>query len=67
MNLSWESQNEHLVDNSKNCEFFNYNSGYSGNEVPFDEVYKFDSNYVRKIGIAGPYEGSMPFIPRNVQ
>jgi hypothetical protein len=67
MNLSWESQNEHIVDNNKNCQFFNYNSGYTGKQVPFNEAYKFDSNYVRNIGIAGPYEGSMPFIPSNVQ
>jgi hypothetical protein len=67
MNLSWEYENQRTVDNSENCQFFNYNSGYSGKEVPFDEAYKFDSNYVRNIGIAGPYEGSMPFIPRNVQ
>ena len=30
-------------------------------ESIFEEAYKFDSNYVRNIGIAGPYEGSMPF------
>jgi hypothetical protein len=61
MNLSWESQNEHVVNNSENCRFFNYNSGYSGKQVPFNEAYKFDSNYVRNIGISGPHEGSMPF------
>ena len=65
---SWESENQKPVDNSQNCAFFNYNSrSYSNYEVPFNKVYSFDSNYVRDINIAGPYEGSMPFNPDIVQ
>jgi hypothetical protein len=60
---SWEAQNAKAVDNNRNCQFFNYNNTYSTdrNSAPFDKVYSFDSNYVRKIGISGPTSGSMPF------
>ena len=65
--VSWESQNINSVDNNNNCEFFNYNNGYSGNRnTDFNKVYSFDSNYCRDIGISGKYEGSMPFNPQNV-
>lgn len=63
MNESWEAQNQRPVNNSINCEFFNYNSHL---EVPFDKVYTFDSDYCRSINIAGPYEGSMPFNPNKI-
>ena len=62
-NESWESENEKVVNNNINCEFFNYNSHL---EVPFDKVYSFDSDYCRSINIAGPYEGSMPFNPGKI-
>lgn len=57
-NESWESENEKVVNNNINCQFFNYNSNL---QVPFDKVYTFDSDYCRAINIAGPYTGSMPF------
>jgi hypothetical protein len=65
---SWESQNNFKVNNDGNCNFFDYNSGYKTNRAmqPFDDVYKFDSNYCRGIGISGPYEGSMPFNPSKI-
>ena len=55
---SWESQKTIL--NNKNCEFFNYNSGYANGRIDQD-VYKFDSNYCRNIGISAPHTGTMPF------
>jgi hypothetical protein len=60
---SWESQNLINITNNKNCEFFNYNSGYSTdrNLQPFTNVYNYDSNYCRQIGISQPSSGSMPF------
>ena len=63
---SWESQNIRSVNNNKNCELFNYNSGYTIDRTlqPFDDVYSFDSNYCRNIGINPEYTGSMPFNPR---
>ena len=64
---SWESINYTPVDNSQNCEFFNYNNGYTTStdsfkiqNDSFNKVYSFDSNYVRGIGISPPDEGSMP-------
>ena len=62
---SWESQNIKSVDNNQNCQFFNYNSGYTTDRTlqPFDNVYSFDSNYCRSIGISPEYTGSMPFNP----
>jgi len=66
---SWESINYKPVDNNQNCEFFNYNNGYSTStdsfknqfNKSFDKVYNFDSEYCRNIGILGPKSGSMPF------
>jgi hypothetical protein len=68
---SWESINYTPVDNSQNCEFFNYNRGYTTSSDSFknqfnnsfDKVYSFDSNYLRGIGITPPNEGSMPYAP----
>jgi len=65
--IAWGSQNTVPVDNNVNCEFFNYNSGYSKPRVSdFDKVYSFDSNYCRSIGISDRYTGSMPFNPQNI-
>lgn len=66
---SWESINYTPVNNDFNCEFFNYNYGYTPSadsfkhkfNKSFDKVYSFDSNYLRNIGTIGPQEGSMPF------
>ena len=66
---SWESINYKPVDNTQNCEFFNYNRGYTTSSDSFknqfnnsfDKVYSFDSNYLRDIGITSPGEGSMPY------
>jgi hypothetical protein len=60
---SWESKNLINISNDTNCRFFDYNSGYimDRTKQPFENVYSFDSNYCRSIGISGPYEGSMPF------
>ena len=65
---SWEYQNDILINNNQNCQFFNYNNGYNidKNNQPFDRVYNFDSEYCRNIGINGPYEGSMPFNPNKI-
>jgi hypothetical protein len=67
-NESWGSQNKQPVDNSINCDFFNYNSGY---KIPahtdVDKVYQFDSDYCRNIAIASPNNGSMPYNPENVK
>ena len=62
---SWEGQNIKSVNNNQNCQFFNYNSGYTTDRTlqPFDNVYSFDSNYCRNIGISPEYTGSMPFNP----
>lgn len=68
-NSSWEAINYRPVDNSQNCEFFNYNRGYTTSSDSFknqfnnsfDKVYSFDSNYLRNIGITSPNEGSMPY------
>jgi len=67
--VSWESENYQPVDNSQNCEFFNYNSGYSNPQQHnnFNQVYSFDSNYLRSINVNPSYRGSMPFNPQNVQ
>jgi hypothetical protein len=69
---SWESINYRPVDNNQNCSFFNYNNGYTTSSDSFknqfnrnfNQVYSFDSNYARSIGILGPDSGSMPFAPR---
>ena len=66
---SWEAINYTPVDNTQNCEFFNYNRGYTTSSDSFknqynnqfDKVYSFDSNYTRGIGISPPDEGSMPY------
>jgi hypothetical protein len=60
---SWEARNTHAINNNQRCEFFNYNNTYSKNfnGRPVDEVYSFDSNYCRSIGISSPTSGSMPF------
>jgi hypothetical protein len=55
---SWEEENTIPVNNDSNCKFFNYNSNQ---DVPFDKVYQYDSNYCRHIGINSPQNGSMPF------
>jgi hypothetical protein len=62
---SWESQQAFAVNNDSNCSFFSYNTGYTKDRTkePFENVYRFDSDYCRQIGISGPYEGSMPFNP----
>jgi hypothetical protein len=62
--VSWEGRNSHAIDNNKNCEFFNFNNTYSKNfnGRPVNEVYSFDSEYCRSIGISSPTSGSMPFI-----
>jgi len=66
-NMPTESQ-PLKVNNDKNCQFFNYNSGYSTdrNEQPFNNVYNFDSDYCRQIGISPEYTGSMPFYPKKI-
>jgi len=51
---SWESENNQIVNNNVNCEFFNFNSNNRSHQP-------FDSNYCRSIGISAPYSGSMPF------
>lgn len=61
---SWESKIAIPVNNNKNCEFFNYNSGYLNEKMP--NVYSFDSNYCRSIGISPQFSGSMPFNPDKV-
>ena len=53
-----------IVNNDKNCEFFNYNSRYNNSSQP--SVYSFDSNYCRDIGISSKYNGSMPFNPNKI-
>jgi len=66
---SWEAINYTPIDNSQNCEFFNYNRGYTTSSDSFknqfnnsfEKVYSFDSNYVRNIGISPPDQGSMPY------
>ena len=65
---SWEAINYTPVDNSQNCEFFNYNNGYTTStdsfkiqNESFNKVYSFDSNYTRDIGISSPMSGSMPY------
>lgn len=64
---SWESENQKPVNNNTNCQFFNYNSGYTkDNHDSFNKVYTFDSNYLRNINTIGPHEGSMPLNPSNV-
>jgi hypothetical protein len=52
------------TNNENNCQFFNYNTGYTTTKQP--SVYRFDSGYCRNIGISGPYEGSMPFNPDKI-
>jgi len=67
---SWEAINYTPVDNTQNCEFFNYNRGYTTSSDSFknkfnnsfEKVYSFDSNYLRGIGITSPDEGSMPYV-----
>jgi len=67
MNGSWESANKKPVDNNTNCQFFNYNNGYTGEQhTDFNQVYSFDSDYCRNIGISAPYNGSMPYDPKSV-
>jgi hypothetical protein len=64
---SWGAQNAQPVDNNGNCEFFNYNSTYTKERVDnVDQVYKFNSDYLRNIGLNGKYEGSMPFNPGTI-
>jgi len=65
---SWEGDNVNSVNNNQNCQFFNYNSGYTvdRNKTPFNKVYSFDSNYCREIGINDQYTGSMPFNPNKI-
>ena len=63
--LSWEAQNDHSINNDKNCQFFNWNSRYSGFSPPFNSVYSFDSDYTRYIGISGPQQGVMPYAQIN--
>ena len=63
---SWESANNNLGNGD--CEFFNYNNGYSTEpHTDFDKVYSFDSGYCRNIGISAPHNGSMPYDPKIVQ
>ncbi len=66
---SWESQNLINISNDTNCRFFDYNSGYTTDRTkqPFEDVYRYDSDYCRSIGISGPYEGSMPFNPNTIK
>jgi hypothetical protein len=66
-NESWESANSKSINNNSNCQFFNYNNGYSKEtHTDFNQAYGFDSTYCRNIGISGPTSGSMPFMPKNV-
>ena len=66
-NISWEAKNSKGINNDNNCEFFNYNNTYSNsfNGRPIDQVYSFDSDYCRSIGISPPTSGSMPFFNGN--
>ena len=68
MNGSWESANAKSINNNTNCQFFNYNNGYTQEpHADFNKVYSFDSDYCRDIGISAPYNGSMPYDPKKVQ
>ena len=66
---SWEAINYRPVNNNQNCEFFNYDNGYTtssdsfknNTHRSFGSVYNFDSDYCRSIGIQSPTSGSMPF------
>ena len=65
---SWEAINYRTVNNNQNCEFFNYNNGYTTSTDSFknnyrsiNQAYSFDSDYCRNIGISSPTSGSMPF------
>jgi hypothetical protein len=55
---SWEQENTIPVNNESKCKFFNYNSKQ---DVNFNQVYQYDSDYCRQIGISSPQNGSMPF------
>lgn len=59
-NLSWESYNSKYIDNGNNCNNFKYNNKNRGDN--FNQVYSFDSDYCRNIGISGPKEGTMPYL-----
>ena len=70
---SWSNYNQDPYKmtepvNNGNCQIFNYNSGYSIDKtnIPFENVYSFDSNYCRSIGISQQYQGSMPFNPSKI-
>ena len=64
---SWEHTSglEPSINNNENCQFFNYNNRYNTIKQPFN-LYKFDSDYCRSIGINNPYTGSMPFNPNKI-
>ncbi len=66
--IAWGSSQAKPVDNTQNCRFFNYNTGYTvdKNKEPVNKVYSFDSDYCRSIGINDQYNGSMPFNPTRI-
>ena len=60
--MSWESKNDKNINNNTNCQFFNYNSRYlNAFDNSLENVYKFDSNYCRDIGISSRSQGVMPY------
>lgn len=62
--ISWESKNDTSTDKfvNTNCSFFNFNTrNYDAFNDSFDEVYSFDSNYCRNIGISSKSQGVMPY------
>ena len=50
--------------NTPHCRDFNWNSKYSSGDPRFNQVYKYDSDYCREIGISSQHQGSMPYPPR---
>ena len=50
--------------NTPHCGDFQWNSKYSRGDPKFNQVYKYDSNFCRSIGISSQQQGSMPFPPQ---
>jgi len=47
--------------NTPNCTDFSFNSRYMLGDREMNEVYKYNSNYCRNIGISSEQQGSMPY------
>lgn len=58
--LNTKQLSKYSATNNETCEFFNYNNRRGHNN--FNDVYGFDSNYCRYIGISSPTSGTMPFV-----